>query len=67
MHWVDDHPALFANLMRTLAPGGTLAVQMPRNHHRPLQKILGDFVDARGLTAKLQDSAGRRSILTPEE
>jgi trans-aconitate 2-methyltransferase len=31
LQWLDDHPALFMRLMRQLAPGGILAVQMPRN------------------------------------
>jgi len=31
LHWVPSHAALFAHLMRQLAPGGILAVQMPRN------------------------------------
>jgi trans-aconitate 2-methyltransferase len=32
LHWVPDHPALFARLVSWLAPGGQLAVQMPANH-----------------------------------
>lgn len=35
LHWLDDHAALFPRLMSMLAPGGTLAVQMPRNHGAP--------------------------------
>ena len=31
LHWLDDHAALFPRLMAGLAPGGVLAVQMPRN------------------------------------
>jgi trans-aconitate 2-methyltransferase len=32
LHWLDDHAALFPGLVGHLAPGGVLAVQMPRNH-----------------------------------
>lgn len=32
LHWLDDHGSLFARLMGMVAPGGVLAVQMPRNH-----------------------------------
>ena len=32
LHWLDNHRALFPALIAALAPGGTLAVQMPRNH-----------------------------------
>jgi trans-aconitate 2-methyltransferase len=31
LHWLPDHDALFTRLMNSVAPGGTLAVQMPRN------------------------------------
>ncbi len=32
LHWLDGHRTLFMGLVDALAPGGTLAVQMPRNH-----------------------------------
>jgi trans-aconitate 2-methyltransferase len=32
LHWLDDHATLFPRLIAQLAPGGVLAVQMPRNH-----------------------------------
>jgi trans-aconitate 2-methyltransferase len=35
LHWLDDHQALFPRLIADLAPGGALAVQMPRNHSAP--------------------------------
>ena len=35
LHWLDDHATLFPRLVRSLAPGGVLAVQMPRNHQAP--------------------------------
>jgi trans-aconitate 2-methyltransferase len=35
LHWLDDHPRLFPRLIADLAPGGVLAVQMPRNHGAP--------------------------------
>ena len=31
LQWVDGHEALFPRLFRSLAPGGVLAVQMPRS------------------------------------
>ncbi len=35
LHWLDDHAALFPRLLSMLAPGGQMAVQMPRNYHAP--------------------------------
>ena len=35
LHWLDDHGALFPRLMNAIAPGGFLAVQMPRNWQAP--------------------------------
>lgn len=45
LHWVADHPRLFAALANALAPGGVLAVQMPLTdetlHHRILRDVAG--------------------------
>ncbi len=35
LHWLDDHDVLFPRLMDDIAPGGFLAVQMPRNWAAP--------------------------------
>lgn len=40
LHWVGDHDHLFPRLLRTLKPGGVLAVQMPRNHDRPSHALI---------------------------
>ena len=39
LHWVPDHPALFARLAGALAPGGQLAVQMPANFDQPSHTV----------------------------
>ncbi|SEO61880.1 trans-aconitate 2-methyltransferase [Salinihabitans flavidus] len=35
LHWLDEHAALMPRLARMLAPGGTLAVQMPHQSRAP--------------------------------
>ncbi len=42
LHWLDRHRPLFAALFAALAPGGTLAVQMPRNHSQPSHREMVD-------------------------
>ena len=35
LHWLDDHERLFPSVFTGLAPGGVLAVQIPRNFAAP--------------------------------
>jgi trans-aconitate 2-methyltransferase len=46
LHWLDDHARLLPRLAKQLAPGGVLAVQMPRNHtsasHVLIEEIAAD-------------------------
>ena len=43
-HWLDDHNMLFPRLMTKLAPGGILAVQMPKNWAAPTHRLIADTV-----------------------
>ncbi len=42
LHWVDDHPALFARLVTFLAPNGQIAVQMPSNDDHPSHRAAAE-------------------------
>ena len=42
LHWLDDHARLLPRLMRQLAPGGVLAVQMP--HNAEAHELIGSLV-----------------------
>ena len=42
LHWLDRHEELFPRLMRSMAPGGALAVQMPDNFRAPSHRLLYD-------------------------
>ena len=61
LHWLDGHEALFPRLMEQVAPGGALAVQMPRNHKAPSHTSMVEAAEAGPWKAKL---AGVRSIRT---
>lgn len=40
LQWVEDHAAVFSRLLGWLAPGGTLAVQMPANFDQPSHVLM---------------------------
>lgn len=46
LHWLPDHGALLPRLARLMAPGGSLAVQMPVNHMAPSHRFLRDIAQA---------------------
>jgi len=46
LHWLDDHASLMPRLLDAVAPGGVLAVQMPRNHGAPSHTGMADAAEA---------------------
>ena len=44
LHWLDDHGTLFPRLMKSVGPGGILAVQMPENFSAPSHTSIADTV-----------------------
>jgi trans-aconitate 2-methyltransferase len=46
-HWLPDHSVLLPRLVRTLAPGGVLAFQMPLTWPEPINAIARDLVGDR--------------------
>ncbi len=44
LHWVPDHAALLPRLAAMLAPGGTLAVQMPHQNNAPSHRVWGSLM-----------------------
>jgi trans-aconitate 2-methyltransferase len=59
LHWLDDHPALFAKLAGNVAGGGVLAVQMPRNFAAPSHTLMHELA----LSAPWRDVLAR--VLRP--
>lgn len=46
LHWLADHAALMPRLAALLAPGGVLAVQMPRQFLAPSHRFLRDIASS---------------------
>ncbi len=46
LQWLPDHAHLLPRLAAMLAPGGVMAVQMPRNHMAPSHRFLRDIAAA---------------------
>ncbi len=44
LHWLWDHARLLPRLLCALAPGGVMAVQMPRNFDAPSHRLIADVI-----------------------
>lgn len=65
LHWLSDHAALMPRLAGYLMPGGTLAVQMPRQWAAPSHRFLRDI--AASLYPDRFDFAGWQAPVLPAE
>jgi trans-aconitate 2-methyltransferase len=73
LHWLPDLAGLFPKLAATLAPGGTLAVQMPRQSGAPSHRFLRDFAaemfpdrfDLKSWTAPVANPVEYHRMLSP--
>jgi trans-aconitate 2-methyltransferase len=65
LHWLDDHARLFPRLVAELAPGGVLAVQMPRNHGAPSHTEMVAAAEAGPWRARLRPALRARPVAEP--
>jgi trans-aconitate 2-methyltransferase len=65
LHWLDDHPRLFPRLIAGLAPGGVLAVQMPRNHGAPSHTEMVAAAEAGPWRERLRPMLRARPVAEP--
>jgi len=65
LHWLPDHAALFPRLLQHLAPGGLLAVQMPRNFGAPSHTLIADTIRAGAWRARLEPLLVDAPVNTP--
>jgi trans-aconitate 2-methyltransferase len=54
LHWLPDHESLFRSIAECVAPGGTLAVQMPNNFRAPSHDLIYDTARAGQWGRKLE-------------
>lgn len=66
LQWVEDHETLIPNLIGKLAPGGSLAVQVPDNLDEPARRLMYEVAAEGAWSVKLetarQSRAPRRSV-----
>jgi trans-aconitate 2-methyltransferase len=53
LHWLPHHGILFPRLLSYLAPGGVLAVQMPRNWSAPSHALVREAVKELGFAKRI--------------
>lgn len=66
LHWLSDHQTLFPKLMDKLAPGGVLAVQMPRNFNEPSHTLIWETLRAGPWFAQLEHLIRPAPVNTPD-
>ena len=63
LHWVPHHATLMPSLMARLAPGGSLAIQMPDNLDEPAHRLMRKVAAEGPWAAKLSGAAAARTNL----
>jgi trans-aconitate 2-methyltransferase len=66
LHWIVGHDVLLAGLLETLAPGGFLAVQMPRNFGAPSHTAIVEAIEQGPWRAQLEPFLRREPVAAPE-
>lgn len=66
LHWIPDHPSLFARLTGALAPSGQIAVQMPANHEHVSHTVAAEIAQEPPFREALGGYAREVPVLAPE-
>jgi trans-aconitate 2-methyltransferase len=66
LHWLPDHRKLFPALVAMLAPGGVLAVQMPRNFSAPSHTLIEATARAGPWCSKLEPLLAPAPVAAPQ-
>ncbi len=65
LHWLDGHERLLPALLESLAPGGWLAVQMPRNFSAPSHTSIVETIEQGSWRARLEPFVRREPVAAP--
>jgi trans-aconitate 2-methyltransferase len=66
LHWLGAHDTLLPRLLAAVAPGGALAVQMPRNFAAPSHAAIGDTVRAGPWRTRLEPLLRPAPVASPD-
>jgi len=66
LHWLPDHPRLFARLTRMLVPGGELAVQVPANFDHVSHVLAAEVAREEPFASAMHGYTRTYSVLAPE-
>lgn len=67
LHWLDGHDKLVPELLEAIAPGGFLAIQMPRNFNAPSHTTIVEAIEQGPWRAKLEPFLRREPVAAPGE
>jgi trans-aconitate 2-methyltransferase len=65
LQWLDGHERLFPALLGGVAPGGWLAVQMPRNFNAPSHTSIVETIEQGPWRARLEPMLRREPVAAP--
>ena len=68
LQWLGNHAALFPHLVKQLAPGGVLAVQMPDNLNEPSHRLMREVAATDPWQGRIDpETADRKQLLSTGE
>ncbi len=66
LHWIEDHDVLFPQLLKSVKPGGYLAVQMPRNWGAASHMSINETVASGKWRERLESVIRLEPTLSPD-
>ncbi len=67
LQWLDGHDQLIPGLLEAVAPGGFLAIQMPRNFTAPSHTTIVETIEQGPWRARLEPQLRRDPVAAPGE